>query len=471
MNVSPAHQEACRRIHDFVVCEEQTAISLSGLGLRSFPDEGLEELLSSGAGKRLNRLDLANNLLTDLPDLFVEACPTLKILFCLSNDFETVPKCLSRSVSLSMLSFKTCRLHGELDAAALPPKLEWLILTGNRITSLSPGFGHRVRRVRKLMLANNLLKTLPENLMSSGMSESLELIRLSNNRLSTIPECLFEARKLAWLGLGGNPCTAQSVKSLKELDSRARIDLSDYELEGTPSLGSGASGDVYLASQRDGDGEMRYAVKLYKSMTTSDGSVLDEMSATLALRSVKGLIPVLGFFGARDDDQSGGEDVGIVMEAVMGMRALGGTPSFASVTRDVYPGDSLLPRIQSVLRIGVQIARAARQTHKLGYAHGDLYGHNILVGPGPKHDCLLTDLGAAYPYLDSRIELVEVRAFGCLLEELVANTLQDPEDSELREEISELSQRCLGDLTFRPRFQRLVRDLEDLAARAGDSST
>ena len=71
-----------------------------------------------------------------------------------------------------------------------------------------------------------------------------------------------------------------------------------------------------------------------------------------------------------------------------------------------------------------RIASAAAHLHRLGIMHGDLYGHNILHnGQGA---ALLGDFGAAsfYPVRDpllaARLERLEVRAFGCLLEELLA---------------------------------------------------
>tara|TARA_B110000211_G_C13950811_1_gene496101 strand:+ start:68 stop:262 length:195 start_codon:yes stop_codon:yes gene_type:complete len=59
--------------------------------------------------------------------------------------------------------------------------------------------------------------------------------------------------------------------------------------------------------------------------------------------------------------------------------------------------------------------------HSKEINHGDLYHHNILIDKSA--DCLLGDFGAATFYnVDSAvaplIERMEVRAFGCLVEDV-----------------------------------------------------
>jgi tRNA A-37 threonylcarbamoyl transferase component Bud32 len=68
----------------------------------------------------------------------------------------------------------------------------------------------------------------------------------------------------------------------------------------------------------------------------------------------------------------------------------------------------------------INIASAAAHLHAQGLMHGDLYAHNIL------HDgaggALLGDFGAAsfHPAAQAdALERIEVRAFGCLMEELM----------------------------------------------------
>ncbi len=63
--------------------------------------------------------------------------------------------------------------------------------------------------------------------------------------------------------------------------------------------------------------------------------------------------------------------------------------------------------------------------HTRGILHGDLYAHNILHTP--EGDVLLSDFGAAafFDVNDAAfargLEKLEVRALGCLLEELAAH--------------------------------------------------
>ena len=69
------------------------------------------------------------------------------------------------------------------------------------------------------------------------------------------------------------------------------------------------------------------------------------------------------------------------------------------------------------------VASAVAHLHARGVVHGDLYAHNTMVdGQG---DALLGDFGAAAVYdparspLAARLQRLEVRALGLLVQELV----------------------------------------------------
>jgi len=104
--------------------------------------------------------------------------------------------------------------------------------------------------------------------------------------------------------------------------------------------------------------------------------------------------------------------------------------------------------------------------------HGDLYAHNIL------HDgrarVLLGDFGAASFYSTDNpersvaLERLEVRAFGCLLDELIerleASARSD--HGHVRDELAVLRDSCLSeDVQSRPLFEQIASDLRALKAR------
>ena len=100
----------------------------------------------------LEILDLSNNHLTELSDDF-HRFTQLKILFCSMNAFKELPEVLGKCQNLEMIGFKDCQIK-HVSAQALPPKLRWLILTGNQLTELPDSFD-KTPRLQKLALANN----------------------------------------------------------------------------------------------------------------------------------------------------------------------------------------------------------------------------------------------------------------------------------------------------------------------------
>ena len=82
----------------------------------------------------LEVLNLSGNRLSRLPD-DLPRLHRLRILFCSENAFTQVPAVLGQSPQLEMVGFKSNAIE-HLPAAALPPKLRWLILTDNRLAHL-----------------------------------------------------------------------------------------------------------------------------------------------------------------------------------------------------------------------------------------------------------------------------------------------------------------------------------------------
>jgi len=216
-----------------------------------------------------------------------------------------------------------------------------------------------------------------------------------------------------------------------------------------------ASGTVYQAEAQG----RAVAVKVF-SAVGSDGTPAAEVRATWQVGRHPNIIVCLGV------QQAEGQQA-IVMELVdQAFGDLGIPPNFHTVTRDTYP-----PRTTFeggvALRVLGGVAAALQHMHEQGLCHGDLYAHNILVGPGGQ--VKMGDFGASFLYparLRGVFEALDVRGFGMLVEDL-ASRLKDIEagnsgNVSLQAQLAALSFACrptassASGLTFEEIGQRLA---------------
>jgi hypothetical protein len=415
-------------------------------GLTSFP----REIIS--LADTLEILDLSGNALSVLPDDLARLSK-LRIIFCSDNQFTELPEVLGSCPELSMIGFKANRIR-KVPAKSLPSQLRWLILTDNAIEELPDEIG-TCAQLQKLMLAGNQLHALPNSLANC---KRLELLRIAANRLNELPSWLFSLPRLTWLAYSGNPFGAELES--KPLAAASVADIAWHALELEQLLGEGASGFIHRANyHKAGDNAYGVAVKLFKGAVTSDGLPHSEMAAALAAGQHQHLITVLGRVSEHPSGISG-----LVM-ALIGLEFsnLARPPSFESCTRDIYSSDTRFD-LPVVLQIAYGIASAAQHLHKQGIMHGDLYGHNILhCGQGR---ALLGDFGAASFYATDEIviaeglERLEVRAFGCLLEELIDRCNPSTESLGVLNLLSDLKAACLSDESeYRPFFDEITERL------------
>lgn len=410
-------------------------------GLTEFPRE-IFELADS-----LEVLDLSGNQLSALPE-DLPRLAKLRIVFCSNNRFRELPEVLGRCEQLSMVGFRANQIE-QVSARALPTRLRWLVLTDNRLTSLPEALGD-CSALQKLMLAGNRLTRLPENL---AQCHNLELLRIAANQLTALPPWLTQLPRLAWLAYAGNPFS--SALEEQAINDQHMPCIPWQELEPQEQLGAGASGVIYRAQWRSPDrGPRTVAVKLFKGAVTSDGLPHCEMAACVHSGQHPQLIPVLGKIVAHPQQ---GE--GIVMELIGADFAnLAGPPSLESCTRDVYAPDCQFSA-DTALSIAQGIASAVAHLHQQGILHGDLYGHNILHCPQGRN--VIGDFGAASVFDPSQpqapaLQRLEVRAFGCLLEELLAHS---PELCQ-HHALHTLAQDCLNPRTHeRPLFTEITQRL------------
>ena len=147
---------------------------------------------------------------------------------------------------------------------------------------------------------------------------------------------------------------------------------------------------------------------------------------------------------------------------------LGNPPDLESCTRDKYPAGTTFS-LPALLRTAQGIAAAAAHLHAKGIMHGDLYAHNILVNE--TGDSLLGDFGAAsfYDSIESfkgqAMERLEVRAFGCLLEDLLEHC--NPEEllsqAAVIDRLRRLQQDCMHPTpAMRPLFEAICDRLSQI---------
>ena len=417
-------------------------------GLTEFPRE-IFDLADS-----LEILDLSGNQLSALPD-DLPRLHKLRVIFCSDNPFTELPEVLGQCPQLSMVGFKANRI-AHVSPKALPPLLRWLILTDNALTHLPAEIG-QCTRLQKLMLAGNQLHSLPVEL---AHCTRLELLRISANQLTQLPSWLLSLPRLTWLAFAGNPFTQALEATALTHAPTPHIAWSRLQLQ--QQLGEGASGVIHQAVLHTHDGEQAVAVKLFKGAVTSDGLPDCEMAACMHAGAHPHLVSAMGRVIEHPQH---------VQALVMPLIApefgnLAGPPSLESCTRDVYaPYQSF--NWPATLRMARGIATATQHLHARGILHGDLYAHNILHTP--QGDALLSDFGAAAFFdvhdatLAQGLENIEVRALGCLLEELAMQCDAHGADTHAHQTLTQLAQQCLHDLpAMRPRLAQLCAKLEAL---------
>jgi hypothetical protein len=413
-------------------------------GLKTFPIElyKLEETLEV--------LDLTDNKLSSLPDDFYRF-KKLKRLFLSNNQFNHIPKVLAKLPHLSMIGIRNNQIE-IFEENSLPLSTRWLILTDNKLTSLPQSIGD-LTQLQKCMLSGNQLTSLPDTF---SRCINLELLRIAANKLEIFPKVLLSLPKLSWLAYSANPFCKKHPDSKNKLQTITWNSLEIKEL-----LGEGASGSIYKAIHQSKE----VAIKVFKGEITSDGLPQDEMNINISMGIHKNLIDVI----ANVSQHPQGKDV-LMLELIPSSYInLGLPPSLDSCTRDIYPSDFSLTIVES-LKILKGMISAALHMHQRGIMHGDFYAHNILIDKN--HNSILGDFGGASYYkfqeieIASMLEQIEVRAFGCLIEELLYLSKQDIKDNlfkSLRDSLYELQVQCLSKVVKqRPLFKEIKEKLDKI---------
>jgi hypothetical protein len=407
-------------------------------GLTAFPLEIID------LADTLEILDLSNNQLESLPNDFGKL-HQLKIAFFSDNNFTELPSVLGQCKKLEMIGFKSNKIK-KIHSDAFPELLRWLTLTNNLIEEIPASFG-KCFRMQKLALAGNKLTNLPSEMANL---KNLELIRISANLFDELPEWIFKLPKLSWIGFAGNP--ASEVEQVTH--SLSGIDWNHLDIHNV--LGQGASGVISKAILHDKE----VAVKVFKGDVTSDGLPLNEKNATVAAGAHPNLVKVMGKIINHPDDKKG-----LVMDLIPpSFKNLGNPPSFETCSRDTFNENTVFAS-QEILKIAKGIASVSKHLHALGINHGDLYAHNIMYDNAANN--LLGDFGAATFYNPKAkeaeaIQKIEVRAFGCLLDDMLIHNFE-VENNSIIQHLSELRNDCMQEkILARPNFESICEQLENV---------
>ncbi len=401
--------------------------------LTSFPNE-IYTLADT-----LEQLDMTNNQLTSLPDDFHQL-KNLKILFLSNNNFAKLPVVLAKCPQLSMIGFRNNQID-TVPENVLPLTTRWLILTDNALKALPNSMGD-LTLLQKFMLSGNQLTSLPE---SMSKCHNLELLRIAVNGLTELPSFLLNLPKLSWLAYGGNPFCAKHPDCATPLKEIAWESLELKEI-----LGEGASGHIYKAIHEGKE----VAVKIFKGEITSDGLPEEEMDINISIGHHDHLVDVL----SRVTRHPEGKDV-LMLELIPSHYFnLGLPPTLKTCSRDVYK-EGLILTLTQVLKLLEGMASAALHMHERGIMHGDFYAHNIMMDHEANN--ILGDFGGASYFEPSRseernaLERLEVRAFGCLIEEMLILS-KDDEAQLQREKLKHIKERCLTHVNHqRPLFKEI----------------
>lgn len=415
-----------------------TSIRLS-CGLTEFPKE-LFDLVDS-----LELLDLSGNQLSALPNDFGRFTK-LKIAFFSDNLFTEYPAVLVDCPLLEMVSFKANRIH-YISEKAISKNIRWLILTNNKIQQLPKSIGN-CYRLQKVALAGNKLSELPDEMTSC---KNIELLRISANNIKVLPHWLMRLPKLSWLAYSDNPCSEaqQSNQSLKE------ISWSDLELK--EQLGEGASGIISKAIFKPQQKEV--AVKVFKGEVTSDGLPLSEMNACALAGNHTSLVTLLGKI-INHPQQKEGLGFELIPKT---FKNLGRPPSFISCTRDVFDEGTQFAA-KEIFNTLLNTASVLEQLHSKGIMHGDFYAHNLMIDADA--NVLLGDFGAATLYdlnsIDAILhEQIDVRAFGCLIDDLLMHS-NEIEEKAIKH-FSSLKELCFNEIVSeRPTFKEIYQKIRSL---------
>lgn len=208
--------EAANKIMAFYIQSDSIAASVSPikLALDSLQLKTLPNIFSHTPFLNIEEINLGNNSLTELPEVF-SRLHKLKKLNVQGNQFPSFPNIVTKLSTLKSLNLSYLELREIPDSIAGLYDLEELYLSDNRLVELPRSIG-MLQKLKKLDIAGNLLERLPETFYqcvelqylklaendSLELSDSikflqnLETLDFTDNKHQKLPHCISELRNL-----------------------------------------------------------------------------------------------------------------------------------------------------------------------------------------------------------------------------------------------------------------------------------
>ncbi|KAI0102228.1 protein phosphatase 2C [Nemania sp. FL0031] len=220
-------------------------------------------------------LNLSRNLSLDVPRDFIQACPQLRDIKYANNEARKLPISISRATKLTLLDVSNNRLE-EVDHAELARLTGILRLTlaNNRLKSLPQDFGS-FQSLRSLNLSSNFLDKFPVTLCTL---ESLVELDVSFNAVGSLPDEIGNLRSLEKFVMTNNrlagslPSTFNHLSNLRELDLKFNALTSIDVISELPKL-EVLTADHNNISQFVGSFERVRSLKLNRNPLTKFGIV------------------------------------------------------------------------------------------------------------------------------------------------------------------------------------------------------
>jgi Leucine-rich repeat (LRR) protein/HPt (histidine-containing phosphotransfer) domain-containing protein len=193
-------------------------LNLSENKLRNIPD-------SIGELACLDRLILSRNNLTHISDKVFENLNNLQIVDLQHNKLTELPTTIARNNIRELIANNNFLEKIPSNVGTGLPRLKKLILHENRLSSL-PTKLDGLSSLKHLSLSGNHLEQIPSAI---GTMSNLRVLQLSHNKLQELPGSVMFMRKLRKVELQSNQFTSLiSLKGIQGVDSLKSVHFDEY---------------------------------------------------------------------------------------------------------------------------------------------------------------------------------------------------------------------------------------------------